>query len=80
MGPTSGTRALATNFLESTMRFRAVLRLASEGKSLYADCAGRSEHGARLLTVRALVRRGLLDGADETISSAGREALLTSGG
>jgi hypothetical protein len=57
-----------------------VLRLASEGKSLYADCAGRSEHGARLLTVRALVRRGLLDGADETISSAGREALLTSGG
>jgi hypothetical protein len=57
-----------------------VLRLASEGKSLYADCAGRSEHGARLQTVRALVRRGLLEGADEAISAAGREALRRSGG
>lgn len=57
-----------------------VLRLASEGKSLYADCVGRSEHGARLVTVRTLVRRGFLDRADETISSAGREALLTNGG
>jgi len=48
-----------------------VLRLASEGKSLYADCAGRSEHGARLQTVRALVRRGLLDGRDESLTAAG---------
>jgi hypothetical protein len=53
----------------------AALRLASEGKSLYTDCVGRSEHGARLQTVRALVRRGLLDGRDETLTASGLAAL-----
>jgi hypothetical protein len=52
-----------------------VLRLASEGRSLYADCSGRSEHGARLQTVRGLVRRGLLEGSSESITAEGREAL-----
>lgn len=56
-----------------------VLRLASEGRSLYADCSGRSEHGARLQTVRALVRRGLLEGSSESITEAGRQALSESG-
>lgn len=67
-GPAAEAASLTASML-------AALRLASEGKSLYADCAGRSEHGARLQTVRALVRRGLLDGRDETLTASGMAAL-----
>jgi len=67
-GPSAEAASLTASML-------AALRLASEGKSLYADCAGRSEHGARLQTVRALVRRGLLDGRDETLTASGMAAL-----
>jgi hypothetical protein len=52
-----------------------VLLLASEGRSLYADCSGRREHGARLQTVRGLVVRGLLEGSSESITAEGRQAL-----
>jgi hypothetical protein len=67
-GPAAEAASLTASML-------AALRLASEGKSLYADCAGRSEHGARLQTVRALVRRGLLDGRHETLTASGMAAL-----
>lgn len=71
-GPDAEAAALTAPML-------AALRLAIEGKSLYADCVGRSEHGARLQTVRGLVRRGLLDGSNESITEAGRKALSESG-
>jgi hypothetical protein len=67
-GPSSEAASLNSSML-------AVLRRASEGTSLYADCVGRSEQAARLQTVRALVRMGLLHGTDESITTAGLDAL-----
>lgn len=74
----SGESAATSPIPALSASMLVVLRLASEGKSLYADCTGRSEHGARLLTVRTLVRRGLLDATDESLSPAGRDALVSS--
>jgi hypothetical protein len=50
-----------------------VLRLAATGYSLYTYCGNRSEYGARMGTVAALRRRGLLAG--DEITPAVRQVL-----
>lgn len=65
----------STGTLRLSAAMRCVLRLAARGDSLYSDCTGRSEHGARVLTIRSLVRRGLIDGRTERLTCAGQAAL-----
>lgn len=66
---------LAPRELRLSAAMCSVLRLAERGDSLYSGCTGRSEHGARVLTIRSLVRRGLIDGRTERLTRAGQAAL-----
>jgi hypothetical protein len=50
-----------------------VLRYAAEKRSLFTGCSNRAGHGARLGTIRALRKRGLLE--TNTITAAGQRLL-----
>lgn len=50
-----------------------VLHYAAEKRSLYTGCGNRAEHGARVGTIRALRKRGLLE--VNTITAAGQRLL-----